>query len=264
MEGRQAGQPLEAKSLPLGPQRDRIGGELRPQRLGDAPRPPLLPGAAGGIVEARAGVRREGKAHGGIGHGEPFDHIGHGGGLGALGFQEFEPRRRRREEIARLDPRALGPIAGLDPALLAGLDPDLRADLGAGGARVDGEIGDGGDGGQRLAAKAERRDRGEIAIGDFRGGVALDGERQILGAHPASIVDDANEPPPARLYGDIDARGAGVERIFDELLHGGGRPLDHLAGGDAVDENGIETANAHEGSRRVDGAPAIYRRGAIR
>ena len=87
---------------------------------------------------------------------------------------------------------------------------------------------------------------GEIAVGDFRGGVALDGEREILGAHAAAVVDDADEPPPALLDGDVDARRAGVERVLDELLHGGGRTLDHLAGGDAVDEKGIETADAHK------------------
>ena len=44
---------------------------------------------------------------------------------------------------------------------------------------------------------------------------------------------------------DVDARRAGVKRVLDQLLDGGRRPLDHLAGGDAIDEKGIETANGH-------------------
>ena len=112
-------------------------------------------------------------------------------------------------------------------------------------ARVDRQIRDGGDRGQRLAAKAQRRDMGKIAIGDFRGRMALDREREIALIHAAAVVDDANELPAAVLDGDVDARRPGVERVLDQLLHGRGRPLDHLAGGDAVDEDGIETANGH-------------------
>ena len=63
--------------------------------------------------------------------------------------------------------------------------------------------------------------------------------------HAAAVVDDANEAPAAVFDRDVDARRAGVERVLDELLDGGRRPLDHLARGDAIDENGIETANGH-------------------
>ena len=45
----------------------------------------------------------------------------------------------------------------------------------------------------------------------------------------------------------IDARGAGVDGVFDQLLHRRGRPLDHLAGGDAVDQIGRKDANRHDG-----------------
>ena len=112
-------------------------------------------------------------------------------------------------------------------------------------ARVDGEIGDRRDGGQRLAAKAERRDIGEIAVRNFGCRVTLDGEREIVLVHAAAVIDDADEPAAAFLDRDVDARRARVERVLDQLLDGGGGTLDHFAGGDAVDENGIETANGH-------------------
>ena len=63
--------------------------------------------------------------------------------------------------------------------------------------------------------------------------------------HPAAIVDDADEPPAAEFDHDIDAGRARVERILDEFLHDGGRPLDDLARRDAVDENRIEMTDRH-------------------
>ena len=40
-------------------------------------------------------------------------------------------------------------------------------------------------------------------------------------------------------------RGAGIERVLDQLLHHARRTLDHLAGGDAVDHGFGELANGH-------------------
>ncbi len=76
--------------------------------------------------------------------------------------------------------------------------------------------------------------------------MALNGEDEILLVHAASVVDHADQFAAAILDRHVDALGAGVERVFDQLLDGGAWPLDHFAGGDAVDEDGIETANGHE------------------
>ena len=75
--------------------------------------------------------------------------------------------------------------------------------------------------------------------------MALDRQREIGGVHAGAVVGDADQPAAAVLDGDVDAARAGVERVLDKLLHGGRRALDHLAGGDAVDENGIEAADGH-------------------
>ena len=113
-------------------------------------------------------------------------------------------------------------------------------------ARVDGEVRDGGDGGQRLPAKAQRPNVREIAVGNLGGGVAFNREDEIVLVHAASIVDHADEFAAAVLDRHVDALRAGVERVFDQLLDGGTGPFDYFAGGDAVDEDGIETANGHE------------------
>ena len=104
---------------------------------------------------------------------------------------------------------------------------------------------DGTDRRQGLAAKTERRDLGKIARWQFRRRMALDREGEIVPGHPAAIVDDADEPAAAQFDRDIDAGRTRVERIFDEFLHDGGRPLDDLARRDAVDENRIETTDRH-------------------
>jgi ribosome-associated protein len=44
---------------------------------------------------------------------------------------------------------------------------------------------------------------------------------------------------------DIDARGAGIERVLDQLLDASRGPLDHLAGGDAIDQALGQTSDGH-------------------
>src|SRR5208337_349688 len=57
-------------------------------------------------------------------------------------------------------------------------------------------------------------------------------------AHP-------DQAAAARLDRDFDPLGAGVEGVLDQFLSRRGRPLDHLARGDAIDEQRIETTNRH-------------------
>ena len=122
---------------------------------------------------------------------------------------------------------------------------------------------------QRLAAEAEGGDAGKIAIGEFRGGVALDGEREVGGGHADAVVDNPDQFAPASLDHDLDAGGAGVESVLDELLDGRRRAFDDLAGGDAIDEHGVELAHGHGRIRReqsrsysslTGGAPAANAR----
>ena len=68
---------------------------------------------------------------------------------------------------------------------------------------------------------------------------------------PAAIVDDPDKPAAAHFDRDVDPARAGVERILDELLDSGGRPLDDLARRDAIDKHRIETADGHGGAHQI-------------
>ena len=59
-----------------------------------------------------------------MGHGESLDDIDDRRGLGALGLEKLEPRRRRGEQRARFDLGAARPVRGGESALFAGVDPD--------------------------------------------------------------------------------------------------------------------------------------------
>ena len=70
-------------------------------------------------------------------------------------------------------------------------------------------------------------------------------KRQILGIHADAVVADPNQRASAAFDAYLDPLGAGIDRVLDEFLDGRGRPLDHLARGDAVDEYGIEAPDVH-------------------
>jgi hypothetical protein len=104
--------------------------------------------------------------------------------------------------------------------------PPTTADLGgAVGRRRAGRLvivslRHGADRGQGLAAKAERADVEQRVGGEFGGAVARQWQAPApLRPHAAAVVGDAHAaflPPPA--VADLDAGGAGVERILDQFL----------------------------------------------
>ncbi len=98
---------------------------------------------------------------------------------------------------------------------------------------------------QRLAAEAERADVEQVVVGELRGGVALDREREIVARHAGAVVGDADQAAAAAVGDDLDLGRAGIERVLDQLLDHARRPLDHLAGGDAVDGGFGELADGH-------------------
>ena len=64
----------------------------------------------------------------------------------------------------------------------------------------------------------------------------------------AAVIDDADQPPSTLLDADIDTSGARVDGVLDEFLYCCGRALDDLAGGDLIDEDGVEAADEHAGN----------------
>ena len=140
----------------------------------------------------------------------------------------------------------------------AAVDPDLGAGRTAPRARAQGEVRDRRDARQRLAAKPERADRGQIlGAGDLAGRMPLDRQARVLGVHTFAVVLHAQRLLAAELDGDRDSAGAGVKRVLDQFLHDRRRPLDDFAGGDLVGkmqgeavDAGHDSVGVWSGSRR--------------
>ncbi len=155
-----------------------------------------------------------------------------------FGAQELAPRRRVEVQLLRRRPscRRRAPRARSAPTVPP--STSMRHACGLPAARdASAKPRHRGDRRQRLAAKAERRDRLEVVSGrDLRRRVARHRERQVLARDAAAVVGDADALDAAVLEVDVDLRGAGVERVLEQLLQRRRRPLDDFAGGDLVDE----------------------------
>ena len=68
----------------------------------------------------------------------------------------------------------------------------------------------------------------------------LQRQRQLVGRDAVAVVLHPDQPLAALGIGDVDPPRAGVERVLDQLLDRRGRPLDHLAGRDAVGRGRVE------------------------
>ncbi len=168
--------------------------------------------------------------------------------LGARRLQEFEPRRGREEQVAHLDPGTGGMRCRHRRRFGAGFYRDLPCAVGARRPRGDPHPADRADRRQRLAAEAERGDAQQVVVGQFRGAVPLDRQDQLFRGHPAAIVDNRDQGLAAVFQCDVDAPGAGVDRVFDQFLDRRGRPFDDFAGGDAVDEDRRQKTDRHRSS----------------
>jgi len=85
--------------------------------------------------------------------------------------------------------------------------------------------------------------------------MARQGQRQLVAGDAVAVVGDTHLAHPAGLEPDVDRRGAGIERVFQQLLQYRGGTLDHLAGGNLVDQCIGQQA---DGARKVDfGHPEI-------
>ena len=77
--------------------------------------------------------------------------------------------------------------------------------------------------------------------------MALEGEQRIIAHHAAAVVGDADELAAAAFDLDADAGGAGIERVFEQLLDHGRGAIDHFAGGDLVGDLVGECVDAAHG-----------------
>jgi hypothetical protein len=58
----------------------------------------------------------------------------------------------------------------------------------------------------------------EVVVGELGGGVALDAEGEVGAVHAGAVVETRISRRPPASISHVDARGAGVERVLDELL----------------------------------------------
>ena len=158
-----------------------------------------------------------------------------GGGLGPVGFQKLKPRRGVEENALHGHDRALR-AAGLGHVLdVASGQGDVGAAVVPAAAGGELHLAHGGDGGQRLAAKAHGADGLEPGlIVQLGGSVPQKGDARVLRRHAAAVVADADIGGPAVAQLHRHGVGARVEGVLHQLLDDGGGPLDHLAGGDHV------------------------------
>ena len=112
-------------------------------------------------------------------------------------------------------------------------------------ARGEREAADAGDAGQGLAAKPHGGNRRQIlGLLNFARRMAFEAEQRVVAAHAGAVVGHADEAAPTGLDFDGNARGPGVERVFNQLLHDTGRALNHFAGGDLIGDLLGEQADA--------------------
>ncbi len=180
---------------------------------------------------------------------QTLNRFAHVAGFGARLLQKFQPRGRRLEQIADLDPRALLDRGGLGGDLAPRIDFNRPRFIRICRPAGNNQPCDRSDRRQGLTTKAKGENGLQAAIGQFGGRMAFDRELQIRPAHAAPIVGDGNQALTAFFDGDVDAGGAGVDGVFQQLLDGGSRALDHLARGDAIDQRFRQAADGREGGQ---------------
>ena len=235
-EGRQREPPGHAQRLHLVGELDHVRCELLAADLRH-PREPLRGRTRRRQRPDALAVVREREADRKPRQREPFQHAQDVLILGRLRPQEFAARRHVEEQIPDFDAGA-GRVRGgrwhAGNALARIHVPRMLCVLGARGQR---QPGDGGDARQGLAAKSQGRHPLEIRQGrDLAGRVARQGESDLLARDADAVVAHANQAAPSPLELDLDAPCARIQGILNQLLDHGGRALDHLAGGDLVDE----------------------------
>lgn len=178
---------------------DRMAAKLRAQDIAEPRQPAGGAGQGSGPGHRRALLAGEREGNVGARHRQPPDHFANGFRLGAVGLQEFQPRRRRIEEVVDLDARAMRQRCRHDLGLLAAFDRQRPGMRFAGVARGDREPCNRADRGQRLAAEPERADLQEILVIELGRGVAFDRERQVLAVMPlpSSVMPIRRRPPPS-------------------------------------------------------------------
>ena len=221
-QARYAGQP---NLFPLEIDSDTIGAEIAAGQRGN----PFGTRFAALDCDCLAPLMLQCETDIGSRHRQSPDNVGAGGIFAARASEKFASGRDIAEKL--LDPHLRTrrdrsrPLVGQ----LAMVD-DPRPAIFASHAAFDRHPRDAGDRRKRFAAETHGGHQLDRFIRQFRGRVTFQRQRNVIAAHPATIVGDLNQVESALIETDVDLAGTGVDRIFDQLFQGTGRALDHLPG----------------------------------
>ena len=156
--------------------------------------------------------------------------------LGGVGLEELAPRRRAKNSSRTSTVVPVARAAGLQLAA-ARVQPRRRGRACAVRLVMRSSAT------EAMAASASPR-KPMVATAsrscserDLAGGMALAAPAPARRrGMPRAVVLDRDRAHAAGREAHGDLRGAGVERVVDQLAHHRGRPLDHLAGGDLADQ----------------------------
>ena len=236
-ERRQCEPPGQSKTLDVVAQLDDVSGEILAAELRH-PRQTLCRGGRRRQAPHGLAVVYQGEADLEARQRQPLEHAQHVLIFGRLGAQKLAARRNIEEQIAHFDagsgrmgrrrrgaqrfPRALRRSRHGRPASIA------RSATGATRTRC---------------SAAPRRETPSVATRSRSWSEAIllvacrESARPIsCGVNPDPVVAHADEAAAAALELHFDALRARIERVLHQLLDHGGRPLDHLAGRDLIDE----------------------------
>ena len=242
---RQAGKAVDAQRAGRLVERQARFGEVIAQDVGAAlgqfADVPLIDGAP---------VVRQRERHVGARQGDAAHDFGAVAVFRLLRFEEFAPRGRVEIQVLHVDRGAVRARRRRDAAIVRA--DDFPRMGGVRRARGHGDSGYRGDRGQRLAAKAQGTHVFQVVQrGDLRGGVARQGQRQLIFIDAAPVVGDGDAFHAPFFQPHRDLRGARIERVFQQLLDHGRWPLDHLASGDLRNQlvrQGLDRAVGRNGS----------------
>ena len=82
-------------------------------------------------------------------------------------------------------------------------------------------------------------------------------QRQVLGVHSKTIINDPDQRLAAGGRSNLDSPCAGVYRILDKFLHNTRGPLDDFTGSDLVDQGFWQLMDAHDLMFRDSGSSAM-------
>ena len=242
--GDQAGQPVDAVAAL---HRQQVAGKLPPHRRVHCAEQPAV--AGGDKLQLAFPLKPEGDLR--VGKRRVQHHIRHKGALAGVLFQKFHAGGGVVEQVVDGDGGAHRAGARLHALGLAAGNAVKAGVLVRLGAGQHLHLGHAGNGGQRLAPKAQRVDAGQVVGGgDLAGGVADKGFVDVLGLDAGAVVHNLQLLDAAAADGQRDLGGAGVDGVFQQLLRHRGGALDHLAGGDQLGGMLVQYANFSHGIPR--------------